>query len=590
MEYSFDNGEYRVKIKSKVHIGNESSDRNLNSNYVYFTDGANEDIHWDFNYTGNIQTFVAPKEGLYILEAWGAQGGNGHVDAGSAYQSTGDYIGAYGGYTAAVKYLLKDEILYLCIGGQGEYQRDNKGSAGGYNGGGAGGDGSGDYAGGSGGGGATHIASVNRGLLTKYRYHQNDLILVAGGGGGNSIWGNNYQLGHGGGFEGHDGYGSIKGGTQNSGYAFGLGQDGRSAPYYASAGAQGNPGGGGGYYGGYAGQSGGSDSNVKSGGGSGFVNQSKVYRSCARMFGFGINESHDNYIRTTSKNTYSATPTKMIPKAGNGAVKITYVALKKFSMANDEEVSAMVFAADLGAINLYNDCGWRVEQERRITLPYHSNNPHIQGGTYHLILLHKGDYEIADYVLDTNGNERTTCSFVVGFKEVLGSTSSTGWDWGYNYTAWYNAYLCWSYQECQYIKGCIPDPINSIFKDFYTHTEVIKAYYHDSATIPDTTETLPDVKSKVQFALFSVKEVCGYNYGDYANQFQFDYYKDQSTSRRIKYTVSGSPSFYWLRTPAHDFSTYHMGTILTNPTQYDYDRLTSWTSNLDSGYSPFGCV
>ena len=28
----------------------------------------------DFDYTGDVQTFTAPKSGTYLLEAWGAQG------------------------------------------------------------------------------------------------------------------------------------------------------------------------------------------------------------------------------------------------------------------------------------------------------------------------------------------------------------------------------------------------------------------------------------------------------------------------------------------------------------------------------------
>ena len=44
---------------------------------------------FDFNYTGDYQTFVAPKTGVYKLETWGAQGGH-----------RGSNNGGKGGYTS----------------------------------------------------------------------------------------------------------------------------------------------------------------------------------------------------------------------------------------------------------------------------------------------------------------------------------------------------------------------------------------------------------------------------------------------------------------------------------------------------------
>ena len=131
---------------------------------------------WNFAYTGNIQSWTVPDgcEGFYKLEVWGAQGGNS---------------GGYGGYaTGSIQ--LGSDTLYLGIGGGGGVvsTRDAR-VAGGYNGGGVGiaygnvHDGV-DVRGS--GGGATHIATVDRGVLANYGLYRSDVLIVAGGGGGSA--------------------------------------------------------------------------------------------------------------------------------------------------------------------------------------------------------------------------------------------------------------------------------------------------------------------------------------------------------------------------------------------------------------------
>ena len=75
-----------------------------------------------YNYTGGAQTVVLPA-GQYILEAWGAQGGN---DA--------NYYGGHGGYTQAKFTVSGDTTVRIVIGGNGASGANNSG--GGYNGGG----------------------------------------------------------------------------------------------------------------------------------------------------------------------------------------------------------------------------------------------------------------------------------------------------------------------------------------------------------------------------------------------------------------------------------------------------------------------
>lgn len=142
-----------------------------------------------YNYTGGVQTFTAPKDGIYKLEVWGASGGYA-----SNYDLTvkGGTPG-YGGYSSGYVKLKAGQTIYICVGGKGE---DNRGvfedqgwswdvilCAGGYNGGGnAGAYGSPGY--GGGGGGATHIATTNRGELYNYEWNKSEVLIVAGGGGG----------------------------------------------------------------------------------------------------------------------------------------------------------------------------------------------------------------------------------------------------------------------------------------------------------------------------------------------------------------------------------------------------------------------
>ena len=125
-----------------------------------------------YNYTGDVQYFVAPYTGTYTLQVWGAQGGTiSHSGDGYAY-ATG--TGGNGGFSQGDIYLAQGEILYIYVGGAGSD------ISGGYNGGG--------YASGwsatdqcmAGGGGATDIR--------RYGTAYENRIIIAGGGGGGAIY------------------------------------------------------------------------------------------------------------------------------------------------------------------------------------------------------------------------------------------------------------------------------------------------------------------------------------------------------------------------------------------------------------------
>lgn len=69
---------------------------------------------YDFNYTGAIQTFTAPKTGIYQLETWGAQGEN-------ATDGTLTARGGYGAYATGEVSLTQGDTLYINVGGQNGY-------------------------------------------------------------------------------------------------------------------------------------------------------------------------------------------------------------------------------------------------------------------------------------------------------------------------------------------------------------------------------------------------------------------------------------------------------------------------------------
>ena len=211
---------------------------------------------WEYGYTGDIQEFEAPYTGKYYIEAYGA----------STYR---------GGRTVGHINLVQGQKLYIGVGEQGKL---NGGAT--FGGGGAGGQGT------VAGSGATFITRRNRGDLYKFSSYKSEVILVAGGSGGQaSLLGINGKTGEGGGedssgmthdsmwlFTAHD----ARGANQTTGYNFGKGQD-----YCTIEGTSGSHGchgyggaGGGGWYGGGQGKCG----YISGGGGSGYVNRNIMYQ------------------------------------------------------------------------------------------------------------------------------------------------------------------------------------------------------------------------------------------------------------------------------------------------------------------------
>ena len=142
VKVSWDNDTWSLKV-SNLKIKTKCN--------LYFYEGQTV---FNFDYTGNEQTFTAPFSGTYKLETWGAQGGG--------------TIGGVGSCSSGLISLNKNDILYINIGGTAQ------GNSGGYNGGGNGV---------NGGGGATHI-STKSGLLSTLSNYLDSILIVSGAGGG----------------------------------------------------------------------------------------------------------------------------------------------------------------------------------------------------------------------------------------------------------------------------------------------------------------------------------------------------------------------------------------------------------------------
>lgn len=232
----------------------------------YIPDPAPAQTTYEFTYDDElgVHEFIPEASGYYLLEVWGAEGGS--CTGKNKENLTYTRAGGKGGYSKGYVWLTKGEPVYVCVGGKGgNFDEDQDGALGGYNGGGS------ASRGGKkinhifgGGGGATHI-SLTYGSLANLANYQDTVLLVAGGGGG-ARWQNNMdhsaaRFGNGGAGGGEtggvgqyrditidetnpnwDSYKTLPG-TQTTGYAFGQGESNES----------GQAGGGGGWYGGHSG-------------------------------------------------------------------------------------------------------------------------------------------------------------------------------------------------------------------------------------------------------------------------------------------------------------------------------------------------
>ena len=329
---NFDGEDYQVKLK-----GNCTLESMVCKNKA-------SELSEEYDFTGKTEVYVAPEDGPYKLEVWGAQGGK------TTYNTT-SIEGGYGAYAVGNIILKKGDVLYINVGDQGggTTGNNNTGSSDshtGYNGGGYGGVTPGNSSH-SGGGGATSIA-FKPGLLK----NTDKIIIVAGGGGGSSVHSSypNYsgQGGHAGGVKGNDGANNVNcysyglGASQNSagghsncsrdGRTYGINDEtiftgesgfgyganyssfrisGTTGPYITDAG------GGGGYYGG------GSAWHSSGGGGSSYIGNELL--TSKYMYCYNCTVSNDDATKTVSNTCVQDSPTANCSKKGNGYAKISYL-------------------------------------------------------------------------------------------------------------------------------------------------------------------------------------------------------------------------------------------------------------------------
>ncbi len=321
---------------------------------------------WNFDYTGDNQSFTVPCTGTYKIELWGASG----------YEASSLYPSGKGGYTTGDIILSKNKNLHVIVGGQG-IQTETSLTCGGYNGGGCGNVATFPHSDSkvNGGGGATDIRID--------RTNFNSRIMVAGAGGGSAHFiPDNFPYeytgigGAGGGLESYTGYSP---GPNTCGTHYTIGFAKQNGNYiseiqgtvvggtfgYGAIGNDDGAGGGGGWYGGPAmschyGGSGGS-SYISGHAGSlavssenstslltGCTSESTTIKCSNSYTGYSFTNTKmidgAGYNWTTIKEDYQGMPTHdgsstMIGNSGNGYAKITLI---KASQPKPEKVTTPV--------------------------------------------------------------------------------------------------------------------------------------------------------------------------------------------------------------------------------------------------------
>ncbi len=302
---------------------------------ITFVDGD-----MSYSATGKIESYTAPRSGYYLLEGWGAQGGDADQEEKPEY---GYMKGGKGGYSYGTVYLNEGQNVYIAVGGEGKSEnvaqtkeRDRI-IPGGFNGGGATHGGSPDtYKIIASGGGATHFALETsdaagfpaNGTLANYVNIKDKVLLVAGGGGGALYCRYNTTTGY---FVAYGGCGGGEIGGSGKVIASGMAgftgaeitggaqeqQSGDPSQRYGTFGqganadlSSGDSGGGGGWYGGSKLEKANGLSGMSGGGGSGHVNSELIIN--------GATIGGDNEFA-------SPTGEQETGHSGDGFAKITFI-------------------------------------------------------------------------------------------------------------------------------------------------------------------------------------------------------------------------------------------------------------------------
>lgn len=246
-----------------------------------------------------------------------------------------------------------------------------------------------------------------------------------------------------------------------------------------------------------------------------------------------------------------------------------------WSGGTDEEIVAMVEAADKGKINLSDY--WSVGDTRTVQLSAMSatgvGESHA-AQQVDLVLMHAGGYDLNAAV----ASGRTKCSFVVGLKDSLAetgymnssNTNSGSWN-GSARRTWCN----------NVFRNAIPSTLRAIFKQFKTVT----AQTYNGSTNQESVDyfSLPAAKEVFGGSATSAGDATSYsNLTEFNALFQFDYYK--TTSNRIKKLgKTGTASLWRERSPLYNFST-----AFCHVDGSGY--ATHGNAAGARGLAPFGCI
>ena len=293
-----------------------------------------------------------------------------------------------------------------------------------------------------------------------------------------------------------------------------------------------------------------------------------------------------NFTVTAGSTSGSATITVSVAattnyNAASDTVSASYqtITLKTFAEATEAELVEMVQAADDGLIDLYEDAGWRVGQEREVSISAISSSGTYDGvswsvgesqsaQTITLVLMHKGDYELVTPVKAKGGADRSTCSFVVGMKDCLDETGylnssqtdvKNGWQ-AVSRRNWCNGGF----------RGALPNGIEGIFKKF-------KCYFWN--------KTLSQINiTQDYFTLPAEKEIFGVTAQGYDGEANvlvwFDWYKTEAHRKKL---VNASAGQWWSRSVSivgSSYCTVQNGTV----------SAAAVNAYPPKGISPFGCV
>ena len=273
------NGVVTDKTLSKSDI-----DKKFNNDY-YLTCGVNPldlDPEYNFEFIKSEEEIVIVRDGIYSLEAWGAQGGR--------YTT---YRGGYGGYSYTEVELHKGDKLYINVGGEGTLKAAGYNNAAGPSG----------TSSPAGGGGATSITTKSGFLSSKVLLDY--VLIVAGGGGGatRSTCCCTDALEVGGSGGGACSESTSSGRMCQSGGAYGkASKAGAGGGYRASTGA---------------------DCNNRAMGGSGFIGNPLTFNGW--MSGYNVENNDGIYTKTISTTNVSDDPVRGYAKQGNGYAKIKLI-------------------------------------------------------------------------------------------------------------------------------------------------------------------------------------------------------------------------------------------------------------------------